>query len=121
MSKLTWSLIVFIVVSITCKSNAQNSSYLQVDSISIPNIITPNDDGKNDIWIPVVNVPYDSIKATIYNRWGEILFEQTSKLVEWDGKNKKGKHVDHGTYFFVLKLYFRETIYEKKGSVTVIR
>ena len=120
MCKSFCGLLTFLFVLHCNKVNAQISSYQFNDSITIPNIITPNDDRKNDFWIPVVNVSYDSLEAKIFNRWGELLFNQTSKLVEWDGKNKKGKLVENGMYFFVLKLYCKETILEKKGSITVI-
>ncbi len=54
--------------------------------IFVPNTFSPNNDGVNDIFYPVVN-SYNktNFEFLIFNRWGELIFESNSPLVGWKG------------------------------------
>ncbi len=65
--------------------------------ITIPNIITPNGDGLNDIF--QLNFPV--IKTEIYNRWGQQLFTSSNDAF-WDGRTTSGKEVPEGTYYYII-------------------
>ena len=77
-----------------------------VDDI-IPNqIFTPNGDGQNDTYY-VKNVEfYSSSRITIFNRWGNKVYQKTGYLNDWDGysnMNKVGtKALPVGTYYYVI-------------------
>lgn len=43
----------------------------------MPNIFTPNNDGINDLFVPVISIGIVSMNTTIYNRWGNKIFETT--------------------------------------------
>ena len=61
----------------------------------IPNVITPNDDDANDIFI----VP-DELKGSqlqIYNRWGEDIYFSRSYQNTWMGEGQSA-----GVYFYTL-------------------
>lgn len=118
----------YVIVSfcfITCLFNpvlkAQSNSkvFNNQDSITIPKAFTPNNDGVNDSWTPLIHIAYDSIQANIYNRWGELVFSSTSSEVNWNGKNKKGKFVETGMYLFNLKVFLHQKVIEKKGNIMV--
>ncbi len=67
--------------------------------LEFPNAFSPNNDGINDIY--KAKDGYQSIvefKATIYNRWGQKLYEWTDITGGWDG-TYHGKDVAQGTYF----------------------
>lgn len=64
----------------------------------IPNIITPNNDGMNDLF--QLNFPF--LKAEIYNRWGQRLFEAKENGTYWDGRTTAGKQVPDGTYYYII-------------------
>lgn len=64
----------------------------------IPNIITPNNDGMNDLF--QLNFPF--LKAEIYNRWGQRLFEAKENGAYWDGRTNAGKQVPDGTYYYII-------------------
>ena len=72
----------------------------------IPNLFTPNNDESNDLFLMYGNgVNEDNFNFTIYNRWGEIVFETTdvnTMLTEgWDGTfNEQQQPV--GTYVWVM-------------------
>ncbi|MBL4706027.1 MAG: gliding motility-associated C-terminal domain-containing protein, partial [Flavobacteriales bacterium] len=72
-----------------------------VDSLSIPNIITPDGNGINDIFV-ITGLPAGSYVA-IYNRWGQKLYETKNYLNNWDGYTSAGDRVVSGTYYYVIQ------------------
>ena len=97
-------------------------------SYVLPNVITPNGDGINDVFEPKVT-GLDLIigaKTVIFNRWGNILWDSDDPLIQWDGKNKFTKMLcSPGTYFYITDItYIAPTGEEKlhlQGSITIIR
>ena len=86
----------------------------------IPNIFSPNSDGANDIlYIRGENIKEASI--SIYNRWGEKVFESNDIAKGWDG-NYKGKPCPADVYVYYANITFSNGITEqKKGNVTLVR
>lgn len=70
---------------------------LDNDSIIIPNIITPNRDGVNDIF--QLNFPV--VSTEIYNRWGQQIFISKNDAF-WDGRTTSGNEVPEGTYYYII-------------------
>lgn len=69
------------------------------DSISVPNVFTPNGDGINDFFI-IHTEGYNKMEVNIFNRWGDLLYTYDAITGKWDG-TYKGKTCSDGTYFFV--------------------
>lgn len=65
--------------------------------VIVPNIFTPNGDGKNDEFIVTGN-GIRTFSIAIYNRWGKKLYESTDLKSGWDGGNSSD-----GTYFYIMK------------------
>lgn len=66
--------------------------------ISVPNIFTPNGDGKNETYQFIQQNYITGIEYRIFNRWGNVMY-QTDKLnTYWDGKTD-GKDASEGVYF----------------------
>lgn len=71
--------------------------------LEMPNAFSPNGDGINDVykakstWRSIIE-----FHATIYNRWGQKLFEWTDPASGWDGRYRS-KEVKQGTYFVEVK------------------
>ena len=80
----------------------------------IVNIITPNNDGKNDIFEINSTEP---VSFELFNRWGNKIFECLScNQIRWDG-TENGEPVSNGTYFYILKS--RNQV--KRGWLQVIK
>ena len=75
----------------------------------LPNVISPNGDGFNDLFRPFDPYRYvDSIDLNIYNRWGQIVFKTTDPAILWDGSNKdSGEQVSDGVYFYTVDIFER--------------
>lgn len=91
-----------------------------VSKLFIPNTFTPNGDGKNDRWqIPGMALYPDGL-VSIYNRYGQLVYQsKTYQNRPWDG-SFKGAAVPNGGYVYIIQLNNdkKEII---KGTVLVIR
>lgn len=89
--------------------------------VIIPNVISPNGDGKNDRFKPITN-GFNDVQVQIFNRWGMEMFASPNLTKLWDGKHDSNPCPD-GTYFYIVRYrnacenrYVTET-----GHVTVVR
>ncbi len=90
----------------------------------IPNVFTPNNDGKNDFFkvnADHINNCFDKFDINIYNRWGELVFHSEDFHFKWDGKNTKGKILPDGDYFYIIEGSFKSKEFNYKGTVQIIR
>lgn len=90
----------------------------------IPNVFSPNDDGGND-YFEVYGRDIISLWLSVYDRWGNHLFESTDVAARWDG-TFRGKPVNPGVYTWVARIegYRKDgTVFKtvERGSLTVVR
>jgi gliding motility-associated-like protein len=73
------------------------------DGVYVPNCVTVNGDGVNDVWGPVFSGEWDDTKYKMYifNRWGGLIWESYHPLETWDGKHK-GKLCQDGVYIWLM-------------------
>lgn len=69
------------------------------DRVVIPNSFSPNSDGNNDTFYPILEGTANVTEFKIYNRWGELIHNAPS--VPWDG-TYKGKEQLLDTYVYVI-------------------
>ncbi|WP_051359969.1 gliding motility-associated C-terminal domain-containing protein [Adhaeribacter aquaticus] len=74
----------------------------------LPNIITPNGDGRNDVFTPDRRSTFvKSVKFTVYSRWGDKVYDGNGDpAINWRGVNNAGKQVSDGTYYYVAEVEF---------------
>ena len=99
------------------------TKYIVVEAginVFIATAFTPNDDGLNNIFIPV----YENILKTeflVIDRWGEIMFKTNSLDVGWDGRYK-GVPVPDGVFVYLVQVLGSDNKnYSFRGTVTVVR
>lgn len=69
---------------------------------NITNAFSPDGDGFNDTWIIDNAELLNDHKITIYNIFGQVVFNQTGYNTPWDGK-KDGDLVPSGEYYYQIK------------------
>jgi gliding motility-associated-like protein len=75
--------------------------------IELPNVFTPNGDGKNDVFAPMNCPAYIlQIDFEVYNRDGLKVFESSGTSLAWDGKATNGVELPAGAYFYIAKITF---------------
>ena len=117
----------------TYKLTLSNDCGISVDTIFVemsscdeclfmPNAFTPNRDGRNDLFGPVMKCPVFAYRMDIYNRWGQHIFTTTDPYRGWDG-NLTRDRADAGNYVYVLEYRSVNTGSRKfvKGSFTLLR
>jgi gliding motility-associated-like protein len=85
-----------------------------------PTVITPNLDGKNDLFvINYLEKVYPECRVIIFNRWGSVVYESVGYQEPWDG-TYKGEALPMGTYFYRIELNDEEnTVYD--GPISIIK
>lgn len=91
-------------------------------TVFVPNVITVNGDGVNDIFEIFINEG-TLAEGFIINRWGNIIKEFSAENLTWDGKDKNGYFVQDGVYTYVLtvKKNINDYVERVVGFVTVLK
>ncbi len=93
----------------------------------LPNIITPNGDNLNDIFTPDERSQFiKSIKFTVFNRWGNKVFEGNDPNINWPGIDSKGNRLTDGVYYYEAQVEFftidpANAFKKYKGWVEIVR
>lgn len=99
------------ISSVVCTGNTE--------SVTVPNIFTPNNDLLNDSFRPVLSFTPADYHLIIINRQGKILFESRDFQEEWDG-SLKGDAGSQGVFLWFLKLTTPSgKKISKTGTVTI--
>ena len=91
--------------------------------VVMPNAFSPNFDGKNDFFHPLIVGVVDKAIFRIYNRWGQLIYESTDAYGSgWDG-NYKGVPQPLGVYVYTFDCEgaMTGTPFKFKGNVTLLR
>ncbi len=99
----------------------------------LPNVITPDlIDDKNDTFRPYPKPSFvQSVKFTVYNRWGKQVFEKSNDIfIHWDGKEgipeKERNELSTGIYYYHAEVKFirlkrQDAIKHFKGWIQILR
>jgi len=89
---------------------------VDISSITFPNILTADNNGKNDSWYPFLE-DFPDVQALsvltnyamrIYNRWGQVVFTNagdgfaSGTPIRWYGNSGNGDPLSPGTYWYVV-------------------
>jgi gliding motility-associated-like protein len=89
--------------------------------IFVPNAITPDENGVNDVFKWVGNMKMKVFHLKIYNRWGEKVFDTNDPAAAWDGKYNKD-YVIPGVYAYLLDCVdTNEVRHVMKGNISVLK
>ena len=109
-----------LVTNLCQQSSGSAFDTTVTDQVFIPNVFTPNNDGKNDVLLVFSNIT-QSLHFQVFNQWGEKVFETDDKSIGWTG-TYKGKQQPSGVYIYTLRLVTTAgLVIERKGSVTLVR
>jgi gliding motility-associated-like protein len=109
-------------LTVTSENDCVSKKLVSIDVIEdylidVENMITPNGDGKNDIWDINLSI-YDDNEVIIYNKWGTEIFRQRNYQDNWGG-TYNGEVLPDGTYYYLIRFDNSDKTY--KGSLTILR
>ena len=113
-------------VTVTDINGCVSTDTVQVNAIGelvvgLPTAFSPNGDGYNDFYAPVLDGSGDLEYFAIYNRWGQLVFESNTATLGWDGMFN-GKEAELGSY--VVYARARTSLDEQReysGYFTLVR
>lgn len=89
--------------SVTFTRQYETQEQLDLGTVELPNVFTPNGDGRNDVFTLVNEVFLGPCaQLAIYNRYGQLMFESLGNNLSWDGRTIAGKSASDGVYFYVF-------------------
>lgn len=96
----------------------------QDEHLYVPSAFSPNGDGINDAFLPVIGFPEENIKSyslSIFNRWGELLFQSRDINGQWNGEYNN-VIVSAGVYQWKIVLKTNNNLARDYfGNVVVLR
>jgi gliding motility-associated-like protein len=97
-------------ISELLKDTLENQINTTQYKIEIPNVITPNGDGFNDVFIIKNLDKFDDNSLIIADRAGNVVLERNSYQNDWDAQN-----IADGTYYYILSYK------DKKNGKNIIK
>ncbi|MES2396405.1 MAG: gliding motility-associated C-terminal domain-containing protein, partial [Bacteroidota bacterium] len=76
--------------------------------LEMPTGFSPNGDGRNDKFVIRGIEVYPNNHITIFNRWGNIVYQADGYHNQWDGVNNKGQALPAATYFVIVEINNKE-------------
>ncbi len=105
-------------ISDTSQIDATITYTMSFNDFDFPNVISANDDGTNDFLdLKSYFMTCDEFTLYIFNRWGNLVFEQGQNSAFFRGQDANGNDLEDGVYTY--KLIFEN--YEKHGFIHVVR
>ena len=95
------------------KTVGQNITVVILCELEVPDIITPNGDGSNDLLIIENLEQYPNSILQIFDRWGRKVYESSDYQNDWNGGT-----LAVGTYFYVLTRNDEKSYH---GTLTILR
>ncbi|MCW3108263.1 MAG: hypothetical protein JWQ09_2769, partial [Segetibacter sp.] len=86
-----------------CGTSSDTTSIHVYKKVIIPNAFSPNADGLNDTWNIIALAAYDNYELSVFNRYGQIVFNTKNYSQPWNG-TFNGKPLPVGTYYYLLDL-----------------
>lgn len=104
------------------KCYASDSIFIESIKFGIPIFVSPNGDKINDRFAPKNWYGIKEHKMTVFNRWGQIVWESGNFQNGWDARSNSGRLVPDGTYYWVLRIIFEDEEVQRtyKGSLTIL-
>jgi gliding motility-associated-like protein len=105
-------------ISDTSQIDATITYTMSFNDFDFPNVISANEDGSNDFLdLKSYFMTCDEFTLYIFNRWGNLVFEQGQNTAFFRGQDANGNDLEDGVYSY--KLIFEN--YEKHGFIHVVR
>lgn len=114
------------VLSVTSFDNCVGRDTISIQEINcvllgIPNAFSPDNNGRNDLFIPTFNTPVQQYNLRIYNRNGQLIFQSKDPAKGWDGRFR-GQLQSPDNYIYQLSFTnMAGEHFEYRGNVLLMK
>lgn len=106
-----------VISDLNAVSMISTSAVLYKD-IEANNMITPNGDGVNDVWIVKNILQYPNNELKVFDREGRVVYSKIGYDNTWDGQYN-GNPLPEDTYYYIL--YIDSGKAQKTGFITLVK
>jgi gliding motility-associated-like protein len=113
-----------------CHTSREVTVFVECLDFTVPNIFTPNNDGRNDDFVPYYTVGgtihngvgnVSSYSIQIYDRWGKQVYNSTDPTKYWNGTLNNTQYlVPDGVYYYIIKATCGGNNFDHHGFVQVL-
>jgi len=108
-----------------CKTVPEQVGF-QVQDRTLPcletrRVLTPDGDGANDNFEIFCIDELKDNRLVIFNKWGQLVFEQLNYSNNWVGKSSSGEELPEGAYYYILEYTDKDGRKQVRGSITILR
>lgn len=90
--------------------------------VFVPNAFSPNGDGVNDYFKPVLQTGQLLVTMQVFDRWGKLVYNDAGKEKGWDGTYEDGTRAASDTYMYYIKYTCPDgKLYDRKEALSLIR
>lgn len=107
-----------------CKDTARLKIYIEPYTVFAPNAFTPDGNEFNNVFQVITYLPPSEWEFTIYDRWGQLVYQNNTPNDFWDGTLPNGQKAQDGVYTWVLRYEDCGVNYKPKkisGHITLLR
>ena len=117
--KVTTTYTVEVTNRFGSKTTVSITVTVREDYVIVPyNIISPNGDGENDVWVIQNLDAYPDNKVSIFDRAGRLIYSKSNYTNDWNGQ-LNGSYLVEDTYYYVISINGGKG--EKVGFITIVR
>jgi gliding motility-associated-like protein len=107
-----------------CGNTKTGTVIFMIEELRVPEIISPNDDGKNDVLIIDGIEYFPDSWLKIFNRYGHIVYQRKAYDNSWGGYSNRGslggnKPLPTGTYYYTLE--YNDSKNKQAGIIYIFR
>lgn len=99
-----------------------NVEIIPCETITIPNIFSPNGDGRNDFFNIITDAKIEIESFKIFNRWGQVVYNNQTPIVGWNGQFKD---VNAPVGVYIYQIVYKNSIGTRRqvrsGDITLLR
>jgi gliding motility-associated-like protein len=107
-------------IAMNTKSALSSGTEAPDSVLYVPNVFTPNGDGKND-YLDIEYNDTDNMSFQLFTRAGLIIYKTEAKTISWDGNLPTGENVPSGIYYYILEVENSSSKIYKKGFLYIYR
>jgi gliding motility-associated-like protein len=92
-----------------------------LEGLYVPSAFSPNGDGINEVFKPILLGDIQSFSFQIFNRWGQLVFKTSQPGAGWDGRVGANKQDNNMFVWSCIYQLYGQPVQKRRGTVMLVR